>query len=494
VTPSRAYTILEDRFRRIGRLREIGGLLAWDQRVMMPDGASDLRAEHLAELDLVAQDILRADDIPDLLAEAGQSDGLDGWQRANLEAMRRLSRHARAVPPALLEARTKAAAVAEMAWRTARRDNRFGDFAGPLERMLAVTRDRAAALGAETGSAPYDALLDLFEPGASRATVAPLLADLAGFLTDRLPRILERQARQRAPLSPPAAATAAQASAGRELAALLGFDFTRGRLDETLHPFTGGASGDIRITTRYDPPDPLSGLLAVAHEAGHALYEAGLPEEWRSQPVGRARGMVLHESQSLLCERQVLRSPDFLARFSALLETSLGVHPAWSATNLAALTSRVEPGLIRVEADEVTYPLHILLRFELEQALLSGDLPVADLPAAWATGMRDLLGVTVPDDRRGCLQDIHWAVGHVGYFPTYTLGALAAVQLFEAARADLDAAGATAPDHAAVLAWMRDKVHRLASSAGTDEILLRATGAGLGTAAFRAHIDARYLS
>lgn len=485
-----AYARLEERFRRLGRLREIARLLSWDQRVTMPPGSAGLRAEQLAELDLAVQEMLLAPDMPALLAEAAEDAGLTPWQRANLAEMERLCRQARAVPPDLLAERARAQSAAEMAWRSARRDDRFADFVAPLERVLAVTRDYAAALAAPAGLHPYDALLDQFEPGASRAAIAPLFADLAEFIPAVLPEILERQARAAPPVPPPATPVAAQAAAGRALAALLGFDFERGRLDESLHPFTGGTPGDIRITARYDQADPLSGLLAVAHETGHALYEAGLPEAWRSQPVGRARGMVLHESQSLLCERQVFRAPAFLQHLAALLPVHLGAHRAWSAENLQALTMRVAPGLIRVDADEVTYPLHILLRTELEQALLSGDLPVADLPAAWNEGMARLLGLAVPDDRRGCLQDIHWSVGHFGYFPTYTLGALAAAQLHEAALAELGGA----PGHAALLDWMRRKVHALASSDSTAGILRAATGAELGTAAFRRHIRARYLA
>lgn len=489
-----ASALLAERFQRIGRLRDIGGLLGWDQRVMMPEGSSALRAEHMAELDLMAQAILCADDMPDLLAAAGQENGLTAWQSANLAAMHRLCRQARALPASLLREKAQAAAAAEMAWRTARRDNDFSSFVAPLERVLAVTRERADALAAESGATPYDALLDLFEPGATAAAIAPMFQELAGFIAEKLPAILERQAAAPSPRRPPAAAPQAQAAAGRALAELLGFDFSRGRLDETLHPFTGGAPGDIRITTRYDRDEPLSGLMAVAHEAGHALYEAGLPADWRSQPVGRARGMVLHESQSLLCERQILPARGFLRHFSALLERHLSPDPAWSPPNLAALTARVKPGLIRVEADEVTYPLHVLLRFELEQALLSGALPVAELPAAWAERMRALLDLTVPDDRCGCLQDIHWAVGHIGYFPTYTLGALAAAQLFEAATAALDLDGDGPDDHRKVLAWMRENVHAQASSAMTDDILRRATGAELGIAAFARQVQARYLS
>ncbi|MEQ8347154.1 MAG: carboxypeptidase M32 [Sneathiellaceae bacterium] len=489
-----AYARLETRFRRFGRLRDIRGLLAWDQRVMMPPGTSALRADHLAELEVMAQEILQAPDLPDLLAnaeaEAGRAGGADPWRDANLREMRRAWQQANAVPADLLVARARAQAAGEMAWRGARAENRFADFVAPLQAVIAVTRDWGDALAAPLGCDRYDALLDQYEPGASRAAIAPLFADLAAFIPEVLPRILERQAAAPPPHPQAEVAVDRQAVAGRGLAAFLGFDFDRGRLDESLHPFTSGAGGDTRITTRYLAANPLSGLLAVAHETGHALYEDGLPAAWRVQPVGRARGMVLHESQSLLCERQVMRAPRTLDWLAGHLAATFGADPAWEAANLYRLATRVRPSLIRVEADEVTYPLHILLRTELEQALLSGDLPAGDLPAAWAERMQALLGIAVPSDRDGCLQDIHWSTGSFGYFPTYTLGALAGAQLHEAALRDL---GADA-GHRAVLGWMREKVHRAASSGTTDAILLAATGAPLGTAAFERHIRASYLS
>lgn len=489
-----AYGSLEARFRRVGRLKDVRQLLGWDQRVMMPAGASALRADHLAELEVMAQDILLAPDLPDLLAAAEaafeQAGAPDPWQRANLREMRRAVQQAKAVPADLLIARARALAAGEMAWRTARAENCFAAFVAPLQRVIAVTRDLADALAVPLGCGRYDALLDQYEPGATRAAIDPLFADLAAFIPAILPDIQARQAAAPAPRPQAVVPTDRQAEAGRALAAYLGFDFHRGRLDESLHPFTSGAGGDTRITTRYWPSNPLSGLLAVAHETGHALYEAGLPADWRAQPVGRARGMVLHESQSLLCERQIMRAPRTLAWLADLLAGTFGPDPAWQAGNLRRLAMQVRPSLIRVEADEVTYPLHILLRTELEQALLSGDLPAADLPGAWADRMRELLDIAVPTDRDGCLQDIHWSTGSFGYFPTYTLGALAGAQLHEAALRELPPDA----DHAAVLGWMADKVHRMASSAATDPILLAATGAPLGTDAFKRHIRASYLS
>ena len=253
----------------------------------------------------------------------------------------------------------------------------------------------------------------------------------------------------------------------------------------------------MRITTRYDEADFRSALMGVMHETGHALYERGLPAAWRGQPVGEARGMVLHESQSLLMEMQVCRSQAFLAFAAPLLRKAFGGDgPAWEADNLYRHYTRVEPGLIRVEADEVTYPAHVILRYDLERAMIAGDLAPADLPGAWAEGMRRLLGLTPPDDRLGCLQDIHWYDGAWGYFPTYTLGAMVAAQIFKAAvAAEPSIPEAIARGEFGVLVgWLRVHVHAKGSMLSTRALLVEATGRELDPEAFKSHLQRRYLA
>jgi carboxypeptidase Taq len=281
------------------------------------------------------------------------------------------------------------------------------------------------------------------------------------------------------------------------MARTLGFDFQSGRLDVSAHPFTGGTPDDVRITTRYDEKDFARALMGVLHETGHALYEAGLPRDWRRQPVGNARGMVLHESQSLLMEMQACRGRAFIDFAAPHMRAAFGKSgPGWTADNIHRVYTRVAPGFIRVDADEVTYPLHIMLRYRLERAILAGDLELADLPGAWNDGMKELLGIVPPNDSLGCLQDIHWPDGAWGYFPTYTMGALAAAQLFAAARKAvpglLDAIGKG--DFAPLLAWLRKNIHGQGSIGGTDWILAQATGSPLGVGAFKAHLESRYLS
>jgi carboxypeptidase Taq len=276
----------------------------------------------------------------------------------------------------------------------------------------------------------------------------------------------------------------------------VGFDFEHGRLDLSAHPFSSGVPEDQRITTRFDEADFMTGLMGVLHETGHAMYEAGRPVEWRWQPVGECRSLALHESQSLIVEMQACRSRAFLSWAVPLMRAAFGGSgPEWDLDNMHRLYTQVERGFIRVDADEVTYPAHVILRYRLERAMLQGDLALAELPGAWNDGMQELLGVTPPEDRLGCLQDIHWMDGAWGYFPTYTMGAIAAAQLFEAARdraGDIEGALAEG-DFAPLRDWLREHVHALASRDSADAVLEAATGRALDVEAFKRHIERRYL-
>jgi carboxypeptidase Taq len=278
---------------------------------------------------------------------------------------------------------------------------------------------------------------------------------------------------------------------------IIGFDFAHGRFDVSLHPFCGGVQDDVRITTRYREDDFVSALMGTLHETGHAMYERGRPAAWRYQPVGTARGMALHESQSLLVEMQVCRSPEFLGFLAPILrEAFVTEGEAFTAENLQGLYTRVEPGFIRVDADEVCYPSHVILRYRLERAMIAGDLDLAELPGAWNDGMRELLGITPPDDRRGCLQDIHWYGGAWGYFPTYTLGAMTAAQLYDAAKRAVPEipAAITRGDFKPLMAWLAENIHGQGSRWSSVELVKRASGKPLDPAIFQAHLERRYLA
>jgi carboxypeptidase Taq len=384
-----------------------------------------------------------------------------------------------------------------MVWRDARPAGDFAMLLPSLSEVLNLQRQIAAAKAEALGCSLYEALLDTYEPSGNTDDIDKLFGDLKRFLPGFLAEVLERQKRRPdiLPLQGPFPVET-QRALGVRLMQAVGFDFNRGRLDISLHPFCGGATHDVRLTTRYDEDDFTKALMGVMHETGHALYEQNRPAEWLGQPVSEARGMSLHESQSLIIEMQACRSRAFL-EFAApvMRDTFGGTGPAWEAANLHRLYTKVEPGFIRVDADEVTYPAHILIRYDLEKALIEGDMTLADLPGAWNEGMRDLLGLKVTTDRLGCLQDIHWPGGAWGYFPTYTLGAIAAAQLFDAAtRADDNVVpGLARGDFSPLVNWLRTNIYSKGSLLPADQLMTKATGRPLDASVHERHLRRRYL-
>lgn len=493
-----AYPELEKRFAQMQALKGAGAMLNWDASTMMPEAASDIRGEQLAALAEVLHERITDPRLGDLLGEAeGEVANLNAWQQANLREMRHLWRHENAIDTSLVSAFTRACNDIEMRWRAARKENDFKGFAPHLAHMVTLVREMAQAKAAALHCSPYDALLDSYDPGMRAAQIDAWFGELAAFLPGFTQAAIDRQSA----LPPPHELSGpfhldAQRALGRKFMEALGFDFTHGRLDESLHPFCGGVPGDVRLTTRYNAQNFTESLWGVFHETGHALYEFGLPAKWRGQPVAEARGMSMHESQSLLIEMQLCRGRDFLA-FAApsIGEAFGGTGEAWEAENLFRLCTRVRRSLIRVNADEVTYPSHIILRYRLEKAMVYDELQVADLQGAWADGMRELIGIAPKSDRDGCLQDIHWAGGSFGYFPTYTVGAMIAAQLFDAAKKQVNnlAADIRKGNIAPLTSWLREHVHALGSSLSTQEIVQKATGAPLSPAVYIQHLTQRYL-
>ena len=493
-----AYTELEARFRRLGAVEEAIAMLHWDAAAMMPSGGAASRAEQLATLRGIAHQKLTAPEIADLLdAAEREAAALGPWQHANLREMRRRWRHAAAVPADLVEAMSRACSESETVWRAARPADDFAMALPGLERVLALTREVAAAKADALSVSPYEALLDQYEPGLTTETIDGLFGEIERFLPGLLDQALARQLSHPASPEPQGPfPIALQRRAALTLMERIGFDFD-GRLDESAHPFCGGTPDDVRLTTRYDEADFSKALMGTLHETGHALYNRGLPAEWRRQPVGDWRGMAIHESQSLFLEMQLCRSRAFAGFAAPLLrEIFGGASEAWDPDAFYRRQIRVAPGPIRVDADEVTYPAHVILRYRLERAMLARDLMPRDLPGAWAEALRSAIGVRPPSDRDGCLQDIHWYDGAWGYFPTYTLGALIAAQLFAALRqalpdiADRIGRGEFAP----VFEWLRAHIHGKGSLFSTADLVQQATGAPLGTAAFERHLRQRYLA
>ena len=495
----KAYGELEDRF---ATMSHIGGALAvlhWDSATMMPPGGADARNNQIATLSEIAHLRLTDSKLPELLAEAEtEIDAGDEWQRANLREMKRSWEHANALDVDLVVRRSHVTSACELAWREARGENDFSRLIPLLEEVLVVTREVAAAKAEALGLSPYDALLDGYDPGARSADIDIIFSDLETFLPQFNERVVQAQGVLPPPVRPEGLfPEARQRDLIERIISVLGFSDHNGRMDTSHHPFTGGVPDDVRITTRYNEADFTESIMGAVHETGHALYERGLPAAWRHQPVGQSRGMTLHESQSLLFEMHAARSPEFVSFLAPLVRDVLAVDgPAYEVDNLQRVYLWVEPGLIRVDADEVTYPSHIIHRYRLERALLDDDLPVRDLPGAWRDGLDRLLGVTPPDDRDGCMQDIHWYGGDFGYFPTYTLGALAAAQLFSAAKSQQpEILGAIASgDFSPLRTWLAENVHSKGAFVDTQTLLREATGSPLEAGAFKQHLEARYLS
>jgi carboxypeptidase Taq len=490
-----AYERLKTRFARIGAVNEASGMLHWDASAMMPPGGGAARGEQLAALAGISHELLTDPRTADDLAEA-RAEG--EWDQRNLALMRRAHTRATALPTALVEATTRANSACEKVWREAKRDADFARVAPYLAEVLKFQRETAQALGGALGMAPYDALMDGYQPGVAAADVEPVFAAYESWLREALPRAEEIQARRPPPIPFSGVyPVEKQRALCRAMAERVGLDFAHARLDESLHPFCGGNPADIRITTFYDAANPAKALLGVLHETGHAMYERGLPAAYARQPVGESAGMAVHESQSLIVEMQACRSDAFLRFLSGPLRDVLGAgRKVAEPGNLARLWRRVARGFIRVDADEMTYPAHVILRFRLESAMIAGDLDVPGLPAAWNEGLRDLLGIVPPDDAQGCLQDIHWHDGAFGYFPSYTLGAMAAAQMMAAIRTpfkgidmELEVGGLST-----MRWWLSTHIHERGALLGFQDLLNEATGKPLDPADFTAHLTTRYLT
>lgn len=492
-----AYRQLVDRFNQISAIRGASSMLSWDAETMMPDGAASVRGEQLAALAGVAHEKITDAALSDLIEQA-KGEALEGWDAANLIEMERSFHHANALPNDLVSALTKATSHCTHVWQAARPKDDFESFAKAFEPVLKLVREASVAKSEALGLEPYDAMLDEYDPGMSSAQVDEYFGALQAFLPDFLNEALEHQTKNRqfTPLEGETP-TDAQEKLGRKFMTALGFDFNHGRIDVSAHPFCGGVPGDVRLTTRYNDEAFSQSLYGVLHETGHAMYELGLPEKWRGQPVGQARGMSMHESQSLFLDMQLCRTDEFLAYALPVARDAFNVSGStWEAENFKRSLLEVERGFIRVDADEVTYPLHVMLRYRLEKALLSGDLQINYLEAAWNDEMKKSVGVVPDRVGNGCMQDIHWPSGAIGYFPTYTIGAMIAAQLFDTLKTQVPswADDVKKGDFSSIFVWLRENVHQKASSHSTPELITQATGKPLDVEIFKNHLRDRYLS
>jgi carboxypeptidase Taq len=490
-----AYAELKRRRATIYNLEHLQGIASWDRMVNMPPAGAEVRAAAQGELEVLIQGLQTDPAIGTLLSAAGD-EPLQGDDGANLQLMRREQTVALALPEALVRRRAELVGAASQAWGKAKAENDWPAFAEAFAPLVACLSERAERRGQAMGLAPYDALLDEHDRGLTLARVQALFDPVRRWLPDMIRAVVARQAGE--PVLQPQGPfpIESQRRVGVAVMSMLGFDFNAGRLDVSAHPFMSGIPGDVRITTRYRETECFQSLVGIVHETGHALYQSNLPAAWRGQPLGEPASAAIHESQSLTFERQVAPSRAFAAQIAPILRAEFGDQPAFEPDNLFRLMTRVRPGTIRVEADEVTYPAHILLRTEIEPMILSGELAAADIPAWWAERMLELLDVDVRgDDTRGALQDIHWSQGMFGYFPSYLQGAMIAAQLGGAFRQ----AHPGFPDQAArgefsaLKTWLGEAVWRHGARLTTEEIVQRATGAPLSAAALKAHFETRYL-
>jgi carboxypeptidase Taq len=496
-----AYETLEERFKEINALEHAAAILSWDEAAMMPPASGDARATALATLAGVMHEKLIATEIGDLINKtSATSEPLDHWQSANLKEMTRRWRQATAVPVGLVIASSRANSKCEQTWRRCRAENDWQTIVPLLSEVVNFARETAIGLGEAESLSPYDALMDKWEPGLRGSAVDGVFEDLKGFLPPLIDEVIAKQNRSETlPLEGPFPVEK-QKELAMGLIKTLGFDTTRGRLDVSHHPFCGGVPEDTRITTRYSEDEILNALMAVLHETGHALYQQGLPGKWSHQPVGDALGMAVHESQSLLMEMQVCRSGGFLGYVAPIIRDALGESaedPAWRAKNLHQQCIHVEKGYIRVHADELTYPLHVILRYEMEQALFGGKMSVEEIPEAWDHHMQSSLGLNTDGNfRDGCMQDVHWFAGVFGYFPCYTLGALNAAQMYATA-VNVDKgipAAISDGNFKPLLSWLRANIHGQGRLMNADDLIRKVSGAPLDTRFFKKHVQARYLN
>jgi carboxypeptidase Taq len=492
-----AYSKLCSLASEIALIDSMANTLGWDQETGMPPKALDYRAKQMGYLSGKSHALFTSVEFGKTLSSAEDelTASAGAVPAANLREWRRRYDRNTKLPQELIEEFSQVSSHAKHAWVEARAKSDFSLFSPHLEKLLALTLEKADRLSTTETVEAYDALLDEFEPGARAADISSLFETLRPQLAQIAKAAVEKSAAVPVDRLAGDYPIALQQQLNREIAESIGFDFDAGRIDTTAHPFcTGLTPGDVRLTTRYDERDFTSSLFGVLHEAGHGMYEQGLPEEEFGYPSGAAISLGIHESQSRLWENHVGRSRSFWLRwlpraqelFPALAKVGLDEFLAW--------LHRAEFSFIRVEADEATYDLHILLRFSIERRLLRGELKVTDVPEAWNAEFSSLFGMTPPDAAHGCLQDIHWSMGAIGYFPTYTLGNLNAAQLYRAAQKDpAVAAGISKADYAPLLTWLRQRVHQHGSVLLPGDLMLAATGQGTEASYHLEHLRTRFL-
>jgi len=492
---SNAYHSLHTRFREAALLRSTEGVLGWDQETGMPGKAVAWRAAQMSHLSGLIHRLTTAPEVGEwlALAEAGDRPA-SAVESVNLRGWRRDFDRETKLPAALVEEFSLTTSSGMHAWAAARKASDFAAFQPVLEKLVRLSQEKADHLGWTT--CRYDALMDIYEPGAQSAEIGALFSRLGPEIAALIRPAMEKAQAQPETLLAGHYPIPAQQAFNREVAEAIGFNFEAGRIDTTTHPFcTGLGPGDTRLTTRYDGTDFFSSLYGVLHEAGHGLYDQGLNEEEWGLPAGDAVSLGIHESQSRLWENHIGGSDAFWQHWHPRACHHFPGLASFTPAQIAAAARRVSPSFIRVEADEVTYDQHIILRFELERDLINGHLAVRDVPEAWNARFRELLGLTVPDHARGCLQDIHWSMGSFGYFSTYTLGNLNASQLMRSAHRTLPSleSDLASGHYQSLLTWLREQIHHAGRSLDPQDLMRRATGESTQATYHLDYLKAKFL-
>ena len=492
---------LDELGRKLEALEHAQSMLGVDEAVQMPAGGGEKRAEAMAMLAGMYHELAAAPQVGGWIADA-DGESLDEMQRAALREFRRVYTNLTCLSSDFVRHQVGARVRSEQLWRELRPPGDWQGFLPAFEGVVATVREEAQLRAAALGLDPYDAMMEQHDPGSRAAVIAPVFADLKVFLKSFIPEAIAHQQRKLA--ARPAKALNApfpiekQKSLGLAMMSALGFDFEHGRLDVSHHPFCGGVPADVRMTTRYDTGDFISALMGVLHETGHGLYEQGLPRQWAHWPLGKARGMAMHESQSLFVEKQIARSPEFWEWAMPIAGEHLGEAAigGWDLADILTHVHRIEPSLIRVDADEATYPLHVILRFEIERDLVAGKLAPKDVPEIWDSKMKEYLGIsTIGNARDGPMQDAHWPGGAFGYFPSYTIGAMLAAQQWAAIEREMPSIrdDVRKGRFDRLNQWRRDRIWSKASVFSTRDLIENATGEPLKASYFTGHLRRRYL-
>ncbi|MFL2542930.1 MAG: carboxypeptidase M32 [Alphaproteobacteria bacterium] len=490
-----SYDKLKQIFHEAALSSDISGILHWDMSAMMPKNSRENRAEQLAYLSKIRHKLISSIDVGQLI-DSAKKEQLDEENNSNLREMEREYIMSSALPSDLVQKLSSASAKCEGIWEEARKKSDFKIVQPHLEELIKLSKEESLILSDKLNCSPYEALINKFEPQSREKEIKNIFENLEIFLVPLVDKIIEKQSKEKFLSISSQMTLEQQKEIGLYLMKSIGFDFTRGRLDTSEHPFCGGAYQDIRITTRYNEKDPFSSLEGIMHETGHAMYELNLPEKWKYQPVGQSRGMAMHESQSLLIEMQITRSLSFKKFLSTILKNKFNLtNNCWDFENIYRIGTRVNKSFIRVESDEVTYPLHIILRFNLEQKLFNDEITIKDIPELWNAEYKRLFNNDIDNDSNGCLQDVHWYAGLFGYFPTYSLGALTAAQLAYQLRTDITNLDTQIEkgNFKELLQWLKTNVHSKASLYSSSDILQQVTNSKLNVKYFEDYIKNRYL-